>query len=95
MMTPAPFWSREREADRFPPWRRRRRRRSARRRQRDRRPAPEDFARRAGINAGQEFDERRLAGAILTDDRVNFALLEGHIDGYEGVSRAETLVQLV
>ena len=33
------------------------------------------------MNAGQELDERRLAGAILADDGVDFARLEGEIDG--------------
>ena len=36
------------------------------------------------MNAGQQLDQRRFAGAVLADDRVNLALLEGQIDGLSG-----------
>ena len=67
--------------------------RLVRRRQRNRRAAPQDFARRARMDAGQELDERGLAGAVFADDGVNFALLKFEIDGFEGVRRAEPLVE--
>ena len=46
------------------------------------------------MNAGEQLDQRRLAGAVLADDCVNLALFEGQIDGVEGVRGAEPLVEL-
>ena len=57
-----------------------------RRRQRDRRAAPEDFSRAAGMNTGQELDQRGLACTVLSDDGVNFAVLERQVDRLQGVS---------
>ena len=33
------------------------------------------------MDGGQHLDQRRLAGAVLADDGVNLAFLEGEIDG--------------
>ena len=49
--------------------------------ERDRLALPVDFAGRALMDGGQDLDERGLAGAVLADDRVNLAFLEGQIDG--------------
>ena len=66
-----------------------------RRRQRNRLSFPVDFSARTDIDSGEHFDERRFAGAILTDDRVDFACLEFEINGLEGVCGAEALVELL
>ena len=47
------------------------------------------------MNAGEQLDQRRLAGAVLADDGVNLALVESQIHGFERVGRAEALVELV
>ena len=68
--------------------------RLVRRRQRDRRFAPQDFPRRARMNAGQKLDQRRFSRAVLADDGVNLALFERQIDGFEGLRRPKALVEL-
>src|SRR5450432_2202034 len=61
----------------------------------DRLAFPEDVAARARMNAGEQFDQRRFAGAVLADDGVNFALFEREVDGLQRVGGAETFVELL
>ena len=55
---------------------------------------PVDFAGRAGVDGGQDLDEGGLAGAVLADDGVDLALLEGQVDAFQRMRRAEALVEL-
>ena len=43
------------------------------------------------VHAGQNLDQRRLAGAVLAQERKNFAGLEGHTDVRERFRAAEAL----
>ena len=56
---------------------------------------PIDFATRALMDSCKHLDERRFAGAILADNRMDFARLEFEIDRLQGVGGAETLVELL
>ena len=42
--------------------------------------AHEDVARVGLIKTGENFDERRLAGAVLTDEGVDFARHDRQVD---------------
>ena len=55
---------------------------------------PVHFATRAHMDSCKHLDERRLAGTVLSDNRMDFARLELEIDGLQGVGGAETLVEL-
>ena len=46
------------------------------------------------MDGGQHLDQRRLAGAVLADDGVNLAFVEGQVDALQRVRRAEALVEL-
>ena len=46
------------------------------------------------MDAGQQLDQRRLAGAVLADDRVDLAFFESQVDGFQRMGCAETLVEL-
>jgi hypothetical protein len=63
--------------------------------QRNRLAAPINFAGGPGIDAGQQLDQRRLAGAVFADDPVDFALLERQIHRLQRMSGAEALVELM
>ena len=54
----------------------------------------QDRARRADMRAGQNFDERGFARAVLADDGVDFALPERQVDLLQGVGAEEALVDL-
>ena len=47
------------------------------------------------MHSRKHLDERRFAGAILADDRMDFTRLEVEIDRFQGVGRPETLVELL
>ena len=56
------------------------------------RPAVErDLARVGFVDAGQDLDQGRLAGAVLTEQRVNFATTKIEVDLIEGERRGEAL----
>ncbi len=61
--------------------------------ERDRRAAPINLAAAAGIDAGEQLDEGRFAGAVFADDGVNLALFEAEIHRFERVRRAEMLIE--
>jgi hypothetical protein len=63
--------------------------------ERGRPAAPQRFARGARVDGGQRLDQGRLAGAVLADDGVDFAFLEGEVHRLQRVRRAEALVQLL
>ena len=62
--------------------------------ERDRLAVPEDLAAAARMDAGQQLDQGRFAGAVFADDGVDFALLEGEVDGLQRMGGAEALVEL-
>jgi hypothetical protein len=45
------------------------------------------------VDAGEQLDQRRLAGPVLADDGVDLAGLEGEVDRLERVGRPEALVE--
>ncbi len=45
------------------------------------------------MDAGQQLDQGRFAGAVLADDGVNFAFLECQVDAFQRVRGAEPLVE--
>ena len=50
---------------------------------------------RAGIRSldpGQDLDQGRLAGAVLTDEGMDLALPEGEVHALEGLNPREALV---
>ena len=59
----------------------------------DRLAFPIYFAARAQIDAGEQLDKRRFAGAVFADDRMDFTRLESKIDGLQRMSGAEALVE--
>ena len=52
---------------------------------------PDDLARVRGEHAVDHLDERRLAGAVLAQKRVNFAGPHGEIDEIVGANAGERL----
>jgi hypothetical protein len=51
--------------------------------------------RRSGHEPGDQLDERRSAGAILTDNRVDFPGIEFEIDCFERMGDTKALVELL
>ena len=56
---------------------------------------PEDFAAAARVDAGEQLDEGRLSRAVLADDCMDLALVEGEVHRFQRVGRAEPFVELV
>jgi hypothetical protein len=56
---------------------------------------PIDFAARAHVNAGEQLDQRRFAGPVFADDRMDFTRLENQIDGLQRVGGPESFVELL
>ena len=59
--------------------------------QADRVAAHHEFALVGAIDAGDDLDERRLAGAVLAEERVDRAFGEGQRDTLEGFDAGEEL----
>ncbi len=55
-------------------------------------PVDDDRALVGGLRAGDDLDQRRLAGAVLTDDRVHLAGLQLEVDAPEGADAAVPLL---
>src|ERR1700722_8669750 len=64
-------------------------------RQRDGLAFPVDIAARSRMNAREQFNQRRFAGPVLTDDCVNFTSFEGEIDGLERMRGAKALIEFL
>ena len=60
-------------------------------RDRDRPPCQQDLATVGLMDAGDDLDQRRLAGAVLAQQRVDFAGMERERDVVEGLCRVEAL----
>ena len=60
----------------------------------DRLAVEQHFAGGELVHAGQRLGQRRLAGAVLADDRVDFAVLEREVDILDRGDAAEFLGRL-
>ena len=69
--------------------------RFVRRGERDRLAFPKHFTAGAHMDAGEQLDQGGFAGAVLADDRVDFACLKGQIDGFQRVGGAESFVEFL
>ena len=58
---------------------------------RDRLAGQEDLAAVRLVDAGHDLDQRRLAGAVLAEERVHLAGMEGQRDGLERLGRGKAL----
>ena len=47
------------------------------------------------MHSREHLDERRFAGAVLPDDRMDLARLELQINRFQGMGGSETLVELL
>jgi hypothetical protein len=62
-----------------------------RRRRLDRLALPQDLAARRLVDAGEDLDDRRLAGAVLAEERMEAPGVELQVDLAERNRRAELL----
>ena len=54
----------------------------------------DDVAGISGVHPGEDLDERRLARAVLPEERMDLAALDGEVDVAQGELGAEALCQV-